>query len=607
MFEWSSGWEMLDQYQHQQHDWIPALATSMESIAARLDPIEEDLIASIAVDKVRQEAPAFALGPLGLLLPDPQAPMWGLTRLTPATEAEAAARGISNRLRDDKGALRPRGPSVPQGAWPAVRELIQKGLFARTSTEVPHWDTIDWGESPAPLASDECRIFFVVKPGKIHEPTGLPLMRVIVDARSPNTLTTTNGTFQLFTLDALQQTISDVSHAADALGTFEWWCINVDLRHYFHQIPLREHLRPLFRIKCSDGAAASFVTPVAAPMGWYLTPLIAQNLTWSLLLGPMSCPLDCVAEYSELRESPAWLPLRARGTSGHWERAGGCFILTDNIFIISHQRKLVERVATRLQKNAQRWGFWFKNDSGRGGPSKTQTVAVQRITRQGGERISFVGVDIGYSDWRTVDKKRNSDILQQETPWTCRQLSRLLGEVLWDHRMRRISPLDCTLLADVYRPAGLGRLDWDAPSTIPDEHRAAVVAAVLEARQHRLCLRVPAWEPGGPRTTPPTQAGATLALRTCRSPARLPSSDSTARTSKEPPGRTAATRMRTSASQNSRASSGPSRTHDGGARASSSRSSSSRPTRWSRAAGPNDSGRRRPLRRGLCCADFASC
>jgi hypothetical protein len=54
----------------------------------------------------------------------------------------------------------------------------------------------------------------------------------------------------------------------------------LDIRHWFHQLPVNPFLRRLFVIRSED----SFLSWQVLPMGWCWSPYLAQCMAWSLIL-----------------------------------------------------------------------------------------------------------------------------------------------------------------------------------------------------------------------------------------------------------------------------------------------------------------------------------
>ena len=266
------------------------------------------------------------------------------------------------------------------------------------------------------------------------------LLRIISDAREGNTKTKNNLTYNIFTLDALFQCVSNVHHKANnsnVLGGDDskkrWYCINADLRHWFHQIVIPEWLRNLVQFRLEK----KIYRPRTLPMGWYLSPPIAQTITWSMILGDTKEKLlELGVVKDEIEVMPQWLEFN--------DRSGGIFVLQDNIFIVTHKKDLAQKWSEYLLKQAapKMYNAEFKKE----GPAVIELVE--------GDNTSFTefnGIDFFYDGWRVADRKNRENLLQQQNPsLTYQQISSMLGEFLWDHRVRGESALDHEELLSLY-------------------------------------------------------------------------------------------------------------------------------------------------------------
>ena len=312
-------------------------------------------------------------------------------------------------------------------------------------------------------------MFAVPKPGKLNK-DGETMMRVIIDARLANAMSNDSLAFELFTLPALLQCVSNVSHASSAQK--KWFCVNADLRHYFHQLPLPERLRDLFLFQCGN-KTFRYKT---VPMGWYLSPVIAQSITWTLVLG-FEWPVH-IGRPQNFTSMPAWIPFR----SGE----GGIFVLLDNIFVVTPDEEVAKYWVQRLKRNAapDRLNIAFKEEP-------TVTTIHEDDDNSFTE---FLGIDFRFKSW-SVKRKDSPAILDRGgTVFTHREISSILGEVLWDLRVRCKSPLEYADLMKVYSavvpPSGRS---WDDAPSWSQEHLSILHKFHSITRRRERCCRLKPW------------------------------------------------------------------------------------------------------------------
>ena len=140
------------------------------------------------------------------------------------------------------------------------------------------------------------------------------------------------------------QCVSNVHHQSKEQG--KWYVINADLRHWFHQIPIPHHLRDLFRFKIGDNIYRMKVLP----MGWYLSPAIAQTITWTMILDENPPGIN----KNNLKEMPPWLQIEGEG--------GGIFVLQDNIFIATRSLEMATKWSEYLTQTSTKFNVTFKEE-----------------------------------------------------------------------------------------------------------------------------------------------------------------------------------------------------------------------------------------------------
>ena len=425
----------------------------------RIDEIEPGLAGEANISLLCKGMPPWAKSILIYLTQSGRPLVWN----TEKVEAE---------LLERKG--KPRYDHLSRLMSRAVKELAEKSNLYQRLRDFPDTSRKEDGIRHAGA-------FFVEKQGKTKEVVidgkrqEVTVLRVITDARAANAHCGDNASFNLFTLDSLLQMVSNVSRLADAQGNY--FVVNADLRHMFHQLPLPGRLQRLFLLSGPEGT----YVPRAAPMGWKLAPLLGQTASWSMLLGNNG-DLEAISGLGGGRnrtpEMPAWLPFA--------DGDGGIFVLIDNLLIIT--------------TNKERANWWCKRMDDRGRATHLifkQPPRVEEIRRgDASTSFTFDGIRIEFDRWRTIDRDR--DIDPANPTLTYRQVSGLLGEVLWDLRVRRHEPILYADLLGVYSKATPPSHDlWDATnSRLDDTDRAILQQYVAEARKHHYRERLESWYAG---------------------------------------------------------------------------------------------------------------
>ncbi len=333
--------------------------------------------------------------------------------------------------------------------------------------------------------------------GKAVGKEEMTLLRVITDARNGNAECADDASFPLFTLEALLQTISNVSRHAQATSK-RWYAVNVDLRHWFHQLPLPPDLQHLFMLRSAfarEGLppelSSIYFVPRALPMGWRLAPRIAQAATWSLLVGG-EYPLP--GGMPKPSSQPAWLPFE--------NGLGGVFALIDNILIVTPYQGVAESWARRLTARGRECNVEFKDISftdgkrGREQVIKPVVIGPQTVGSPSGG-FTFCGIQFDHTGWGITPRERKLDPTRADPPLSYRDVAALLGEILWDLRVRRIPTRTHPGLMDVYTAVAPRTVQaWDEPAPLSDAQRAQLVAHAAEARRYLRRDMLPEWHPG---------------------------------------------------------------------------------------------------------------
>src|SRR3989338_3196161 len=438
-----------------------------EEYRTRLDAIQPETAGRVKMDKVRSEAKHQLKWASEII-----EVLYDKTKLVHPSEKEEADKA------ERKGV--PKAEFVSSKLMSMFDRLKDITMMERLE---PNDARLKDGEDENLVAS--ALMFMVEKMGttckvvRENRDVMVPLLRLIADARRGNTKLLNNLSYNIFTLDSLFQTVSNTFRKTERSPKKKWFCINADLRHWFHQIELPEHLRNLFQFRFKSGVV---YRPRLLPMGWFLSPPIAQVVTWTLALSKKKDgKVPGIARVEQLKQMPPWLPFD--------KDAGGIFVLQDNIFIITDNEKLANDWSAHLTERAAFFNAEFKGD----GP------VVHEISAENNKSVEFNGIDFFYNKWRTAHRQDRSEEFIGRGPFafTHRRISRLLGEILWDMRVRRIAGIDNVKLMKLFsKNSPPSPDDWDNISTRFSQEDYALLREELEiCRQHNFCECQEEWFP----------------------------------------------------------------------------------------------------------------
>ena len=475
-----------------------------------LDKIPEGLVARVAVSSLVGVAPTCCRHGLEILLG---------TRSPPRVAPE-----IEQRNRQRRGVPR---DTIGGGVAEAVRHLAgPKILLYEPCTQACKYTC-------------SCGSFFVEKKAGSD---GTVKLRTILDARRANAWmdnstqlrevefegddadedaddTTASATsdrakstgvdvdyyFPLISLEELYRLIASMPGRSSKRSQ-QYYVINAGFRHYYHQLPLHDSLKPYFTMMLENSSRSrEWFVPRALPMGWILAPYIAQCCTWAMLLGGHETLKRTTHGFASedvaaLKTLPAWLPL---------ECGGGIVVLMDNILVITPNISHARAWASRMQ------GFACDpTTDGRGfnvlykGDVRVQVIRKQAVDgsqtagsgaastgqpSEAAEHFEFLGVKRWY-DGRQL-------AVDTSEPWpkgldeaTCRwsgthrELASVVGKLLWYHRVARHNMFATTmqgfkqLMSSVTPPNG----KWN--SLARNLPRACIEAMISGWRERRLQL-----------------------------------------------------------------------------------------------------------------------
>lgn len=348
------------------------------------------------------------------------------------------------------------------------------------------------------------------------------VLRVIVDARSINGVvdTSTLG-FALFSVEHVRGLVASMSAHS------EWHTVHVDLRHYYHQLPIADDLKEHFIMGVKAGPEGFvFYRPRALPMGAAYAPVIAQSCTLAMLLGADSSTMDGRAyklkDAAELGLDLAFLRGLKDGVLPRCIplRGGGAlFVLLDNIVVVTRSASIAAAWKRRIQEVLARANITPKYE--------VTHVALRKpapsfgLRPNAGEMFEFLGVVWAHSACRlNVDAAAAPPGFESWTAakpldarWTgtYRNLQSVLGTLLWYHRV-----FGTAMFADemqkfrtIYSLSAPGAHEsYDSALPCLDAESCAYLLTMWEARREQSAIDT-AWRAyPTPSTAPGTLLGA---------------------------------------------------------------------------------------------------
>ncbi len=417
---------------------------SEESVTDQIDEIGDDLVAQLKLPELHQAVKTtghtkFLKTALSWMTANGSVPLC-------TDKAKQSEYLIKKRINlDDAG--RPIAPRITPRVSKAIRHLKDTcGLFRFAV-----------GKKSALQA--KAGAFFVMKQnGKL---------RVIIDGRVGNSyFDKSKAKFGLFTLETVRQVIDNLSSTSSDGVQEDWFAVNLDLRHWFHQIPLQEKYKIYFGLELTDqdqktAKAAQdffadfFAYPVAVPMGWIMAPFIAQCCTLALLLADdtkenrtlkQHADVDIVIlqKISEGELPPTWIPFKS---------GGGIFVLLDNILIVTPKREVADFWKQRIAESTSSYHAIIKFGNNE---HITEKEAILKALNEqcyfhmkpqysAGEKeaqFTFLGVDWRYNSHKiSVGDDETKTLPGYDTAAkkfaSRRDVASILGKLMWHRRVHR--------------------------------------------------------------------------------------------------------------------------------------------------------------------------
>lgn len=281
------------------------------------------------------------------------------------------------------------------------------------------------------------------------------LQRIILDARIANALIQNEARMELFSLEALLQRVGSLFHNTRG----KVYASQADLRHWFHQIKLPRRYRKFFRINLNKGEC---VFPRCWPMGFHMSPGIAQACTWSILLRDVEKNKSKLRELGiewdenkQFNEYLQWLPLKD---------GGAVFVCIDNIFIITpsetvfrnwqeqilESSKLFDATLKKVDKKDTEDSS-FRTEERKDEPYFFETKIFNN--KKENKKISFCGVDFSAKGRRTKNNIDRVETLAKGENWegTYRELAAIIGQILWTYRVQGTRMIDLEDFLGLYK------------------------------------------------------------------------------------------------------------------------------------------------------------
>ena len=291
--------------------------------------------------------------------------------------------------------------------------------------------------------------FFVEKAGDAN------LLRVIIDGRFANLVYSTSAAkFSFFSLETLRQVIDNLANCP------KWYAINIDLRHWFHEIPLPRRYQGIFGLSLTDRDneyGEYYIVPRAFPMGWSFSPIIAQAMTWSLVLSkhpsdpdfPVAADLD-LQELRKHTELFSWVPLKG---------GGGIFVLLDNILVVTPREDTAKFWFSKIKQDAKRYNIVLKTKPAADDETITEDELLARqcfrtMTKESSPTFDFLGITWSHSThWVKVNpetedmefpnvSKTKANVKNEMWVGTYRELASIIGRINWHRRVHGLRNFD---------------------------------------------------------------------------------------------------------------------------------------------------------------------
>lgn len=450
-----------------------------EELANHIDPVPKSLIAKLKVDEIYNHAPKFAKELIKFALPDES-----IKRRNMNVQVE------TNDIKKYEEIKQRRKMPKRKEVWNLFAKAIEQSLVGNDNLfskdedleqEYKIWkeklDKMNNKENNSNKDSAEENFdpteleayvnMFVVDKTTKKEIDGISpalwkfIQRIILDARLTNARLKNSTKMEIFTLEALLQRIGGLFRSADNVSQI--FTSQCDLRHFFHQVELPRRYRRFLRINLGNG---SYVYPRTWPMGFHMSPGVAQSLTWGMLLRDVECNKEKIQELGieqshtkEFDHYVQWLPLKD---------GGAVFVCIDNIFFITKNGKHHEAWLKHINEAVTKSNAVLKEQSDKGNlfESKIFNWKDRKETS-----IIFGGIEFFREGRRPKESIEQVEALEKKQYWkgTFRELAAIFGQCLWHYRVKGRKLIELIKFLDFYKFCfPRDKQDWDdqVPATV---------------------------------------------------------------------------------------------------------------------------------------------
>ena len=216
----------------------------------------------------------------------------------------------------------------------------------------------------------------------------------------------------------------------------------VDLRHWFHQIPVSETTQRLFGLRVGR---ALYRLWRCLPMGWSHSPAIAQASTWMIVLhrnDTQPALFDVEGLRSDEGSLPEWIFTTDGGTA--------ITVYYDNLVILSRtpaqQKEIVRRIRDNMHELNAELKLTKRKEAGLGEPQDTQELRVAldeewRYTDVRREPTQILGMVVRFfpeTDTLVVYPRKRDAWLERAVPasLTCREAAEFIGRLVFAAQLR---------------------------------------------------------------------------------------------------------------------------------------------------------------------------
>ena len=298
-------------------------------------------------------------------------------------------------------------------------------------------------------AKTHCGAFFVKKSNG--------MLRVILDGRYANVYFKPDATsFAFFKYETLRNVISNLSEKK------EWFALNYDLRHWFHQIPLpRVYLKYLGMIltdRKKNSRGRFWALPRSLPMGFLQAPYIAQHCSWGLVLTQpegmdwkgSNIDSHYLHRVQDQGTAPSWVPLLS---------GGGIFVFLDNILVVTPREDVARWWENKIIRDCKDMHAWLKSDNEAHNPKgsveeqkATLANCFVKLTADNEKSFDFLGVRWTHSGRSVILKNDDNErgplpgLTEPGSPrcWegSRRDMAGILGKLMWYRRVHGTTYFD---------------------------------------------------------------------------------------------------------------------------------------------------------------------